>query len=773
MTLGTLFFGSIVWTTLVLGILPMVFGRRYFHSWLFLGFAFSTCGWVVSVHQVVSLHSVLWVRFAFGFGASTAVFIALFLSYYPEGDKPKTKTLWFLIGAYVFFLGLIPTDLVVKSIQRSLHCVYGPFHLIYVLLLVSVLIVGLKTLFSKIRSHGGIEKRRLQYVLLGFSVPLVFVLITNILFPLFGNNQMSKFGPLFVPICVAIIFYSMIRHELLDVKIILKRSTLYTLLIGTLSAFLLTQLQIMSFFLEDVFRLNAWFSALGASVMVVLIYPRLRRFLDQLTDRLFFKGQVDLQAVLKRGSAALSAVRDRAELALILEKTIPEQTKLKSASLGFEQDGLLEGSDQAALLISIGAPKKLKAVWALGPKLSQDPFSREEILLFETLGHQASSALQIIAHTEGLEGRIDELQALYQEVSEAKVFTQEVLENLSSGVLTLDKNLTLLGMNKAAEMLLEIEAKETVNGSVLKIPALVSHVSLFQKTLARSKSYSAKFTVGSVDDPRQIALTTGILKNLPTHDIGLIVVVSDLTPLTLLERQIEHANRLASLGALAAGFAHEIRNPLMSIQSVGKLLQKHWDDPAFRAKFSNSVIPQVDRINGICGSLLALGRTKPAVMVETFILDPLKKAMDILTIDVDAVNVSVVLEEEATLPIMGDEQLLTQIFLNLLINASQALIEKKGRIVVRTAMVHGFAQVSITDDGCGMTKEGLKKLFEPFYTTKQKGTGLGLSLVYKMVHEHQGKISVSSKVGEGTTFNLFFPTPTHDLDRLAEDYKFA
>jgi signal transduction histidine kinase len=222
--------------------------------------------------------------------------------------------------------------------------------------------------------------------------------------------------------------------------------------------------------------------------------------------------------------------------------------------------------------------------------------------------------------------------------------------------------------------------------------------------------------------------------------------------------QLVQSEKLAALGTMAAGIAHEIRNPLTSLQLFVQMMAERFDDHEFRQKFSQVVPPEIERLNRIVNDLVSFAKPSKMTMEPAQINEVLEKTIRLSEISFKKFNVKVVKDLGPVPPVLCDQQKMMQIFLNLIMNGAQAMANG-GTLTVKTYVDIAASKVAIdiTDTGSGITPENLKKLFSPFFTTKDAGTGLGLAITRRIVEEHNGEIKIRSKVGEGTTFTVELP----------------
>ena len=250
---------------------------------------------------------------------------------------------------------------------------------------------------------------------------------------------------------------------------------------------------------------------------------------------------------------------------------------------------------------------------------------------------------------------------------------------------------------------------------------------------------------------------------------GVVLVIRDLSRVRELEEAVRRADRLSMLGTLAAGLAHEIKNPLGGIKGAAQLLAKELPGDSPLQEYAGVMVREVDRVNAIIEELMDLARPRPAQISEVNLA---KVVNDIVLFQKEAYRgkeVSFVLRLDPSIPpIPGDENLLTRLFLNLIKNAAEAL-EGQGRVEVVTKVASEYhlqnpgtrptplIVVEVRDSGRGIPAEQLEEIFTPFFTTKDRGSGLGLATCQKIVSMHQGFIKVESQPGEGTVFSVNLP----------------
>jgi two-component system sensor histidine kinase HydH len=208
---------------------------------------------------------------------------------------------------------------------------------------------------------------------------------------------------------------------------------------------------------------------------------------------------------------------------------------------------------------------------------------------------------------------------------------------------------------------------------------------------------------------------------------------------------------------LAAGVAHEIRNPLSSIRGFAQFFQGKSGSETSDAKYARAMVGEIDRLNRIIEALLDFARPAEPKLQLHSIGDVLDHAIRLVQADVDAKNMEIIKRIENGLPdVKLDRDQIVQAILNVLLNAIDA-IDEIGKITVSAYAKAGNLQIAISDTGPGIPQENLPRIFDPFFTTRKRGTGLGLAIVHRIVENHNGEIRVNSRVGEGTMFTILLP----------------
>ncbi|GEM_PF-4074570 len=257
--------------------------------------------------------------------------------------------------------------------------------------------------------------------------------------------------------------------------------------------------------------------------------------------------------------------------------------------------------------------------------------------------------------------------------------------------------------------------------------------------------------------PTVISALRSTVQNVSGEVIGAIIVLADVTEQRLLNRQMSRTERLTALGELASSLAHEIKTPLTSIHGFAQMIPKKMDQPDFLERMSKIVQKEADRLNSLVENLLSFGKPQVEVKSRVNIEEIIDDVRVLVDKKIEKKRAQLKVELPAQLSVMGDGDKLKQVFINLLLNALDA-VNPGGEIIVRGQEADKrFVKVEVIDDGEGMEPEMLNKIFNPFFTTKSEGSGLGLAITHRIIEEHGGELEVSSSPGEGTEVSILLP----------------
>lgn len=334
-----------------------------------------------------------------------------------------------------------------------------------------------------------------------------------------------------------------------------------------------------------------------------------------------------------------------------------------------------------------------------------------------------------------------------------ETYTQNVVQSLPNGLISLDKEGRIETINPQAAKLLNLDAEE-VKGKYLNqvLPHCNMEKTLTPPTDIFEQQMECRLNDGNIIP---VSTTSSRLKDENGEIIGTVVILRDLREIRSLEKKIERSGRLASLGRMASGIAHEIRNPLSSIKGFAQYFRNKFEPDSEDSNYALMMAKEVDRLNRVIQELLNFARPQEANLLLVEIQPLLQHTLKLIQSDVEEkkIHIKSNLNERSPLRVLADSDMLTQVFLNLFINSVEAM-DEGGELVITAAEGHHRVEIEVRDNGKGISRADLPKIFDPFYTTKKGGTGLGLAIVYRLVEQMQGEIEVESLPNQGTRFRL-------------------
>ncbi|MDA1354070.1 MAG: ATP-binding protein [bacterium] len=347
---------------------------------------------------------------------------------------------------------------------------------------------------------------------------------------------------------------------------------------------------------------------------------------------------------------------------------------------------------------------------------------------------------------------------LFDDLQEAKDFNAEVLRNLTTGVILVDNHLMITAINLQAERYLGVSQSRYLGQSLSSLYELCADLVVLERSFTEEVVVSVQTQIKYSKLDKTLAITSDVIRS-NEHVIGGMLIMSDITPLRELQTQLSHSDRLGSLGTLAEGVAHEIKNPLVAIKTFAQLLPSKWEDESFRNKYVEVVAPQVDRINDICISLLRLGRAKTP-KVETIRLHEVFDEISTLTLpEQKASKVDVEVVGDLALSFEADRE---QLF-HLLLNVVRRLIQNAshvsgGQVVLRVMQDNAHHLIlDATSNGAYLTEEQEQRFFDPFFQAYDGASGMGMSIAYRIIDELEGSIELTRGNVQG--FGLMIRLP--------------
>ena len=752
---------------------------------------------------------------------------ALFLHFalsFPEERFKNLHRRWLLpmvyapgAGLFVLWLWAITTreatGLLLYRLNQTATAYDAAFYVLAALLF----------LRSYRRTDSPLLRQQLKWVTRGTLLAVVPFTIYAIFF-LSGLRlpslleDLAGFSQIFLPLTFS---WAIVRYRLMDTDLIFKRGVAYTLATGLLVGGYFGIIALISVVVHNAMpeTVREW-GLVGAILATAAIFDPLKRRIQGWVDRAFDRHRYDYRRALVEFGRGLSSETNLqallhsiveqlprtllvARVAIFLAPPNGPDTRLSLAAshglppevgaaqgsldLGFLNFGqsrahshiFLENAQQAlhlpdsqqraAALLDLnyylpcrvatdGSPStRTIAIIGLGRTLGGDFLSSEDVELLESLASYIGIALQNASLYARLEEKIGEFERL-------KEFNENIVESINVGILAIDLDDRIESWNAQMEAMYAFSRSEALGQALRAVFPLefVEALDRFRNEQGVHHLYKFPLTTRA-GEQRTTNIAVAPLLSRDFVSVGRIILVDDITERVTLEAQLTQADKLSSIGLLAAGVAHEINTPLAVISSYAQLLSKQLRGDARLSPVLDKITQQSFRAAEIANGLLNFSRTSTTEFRDTNLNQVIRDTLSLLEHQFKTAQISVDLDLTEELPsINGNSGKLQQVFLNLLLNAKDAM-PGGGRLRVAT-LANGHVEAMVSDSGSGIAPEHLKRIYDPFFTTKtmpkpgdRRGTGLGLSVSYGIIQEHAGKIHVESSVGAGTTFHLEFP----------------
>lgn len=748
------------------------------------------------------------VRLVFAIGSLVPLGVVAFVERFPgsAADPPKKGLSVVLpVALALSFLSFSPW--MIRGVSREAYgtqAIYGPLHpLLAIYLLASFAYAG-RTLLRRYRTASGHVRFQIRHVFLAFVIPGALVTSTNVIVPLlFKTSAYSWYGPFFSLIMLAMVGHAIIRHRLMDIRVVIRRSVVYLVaVLGSAVIFILllfgSNLLLPS---EQGFSVR---EILLALIVAVLFQP-VKEQAQRLFDRYLYRDPYDYAATLRDASRALTATIDLRALLVhvgdVLGTTLrpegiatylldPDDREFQLAwSAGSEpfppalaatapllavltadrqlifrdeivsvqpperRDRMLAELDhvRAEVVVPLLEENEVIGLLAIGAKRSGEPYFSNDADLLTTLANQAAVAV-----------RNAQTHARVVQVNEEM---QKILGTIESGVVAVGSRGRVTLFNRAAEQLTGTSAPVVRGRPADHLPAPLARA--LQATTADGQP-RAHLEFALPDAAGQLIplmCSTSPLRGPDGTTVGAVAVLSDMSRLKELEHEKQRAERLASIEAIASGLIHEIRNPLVGIKTYAQFLPSRGASAEFREMFSRTAAREIGRIDDLLSRFRTISRASQQSMSLVDVAGPIQDALETLHPQLEAREIRLrQVGEGSPRPVLGNTSQLQQLFLNLCLNAIEAM-EPGGELTVRVADLSdgggSTLLVEVADTGPGIAEDVLPSIFDPFVTTKAQGTGLGLAICRGIADAHHARLTVRNNVGRpGCTFTVKFPVPS-------------
>ncbi|HEV2464312.1 MAG TPA: ATP-binding protein [Acidobacteriaceae bacterium] len=745
-------------------------------------------------------------------GLQPALFVHFALAFAREGRRRRA---WLMSLVYVpgaFFVGLYvfavvhwsATELLRHRLDQLLTGYEAAFYVVAAIVL----------WVSYQHTHVPLRRQQLKWLTRGTIVAVApftlwaVLFLSNVAVPDFAA-RLAGIALVFLPLTFS---WAIVRYRLMDTDLIFKRGVTYTLatalLVGLYFALVAVAAELVNKRLPT--SVGAW-GLIAAIIITAQLFDPIKRMIQDRVDRVFDRKRYDYRQTLidfGRGlssqtdlRALLNSIVDRLPRTLLVTRVavflaaqpghftfaaghgLPPAVFYRGMALdlGFldfdhpdagphlflenpqQALHLSESERSAASLLDLNyyLPCRVQdrtiAVIGLGRTADGDFLSSEDVESLESLASYIGIALQNARLYTRLEEKIAEYERL-------KEFNENIVESINVGILAVDLEDRVESWNSQMEAMYALSRAEALRQPLAQVfPAeLMEEYERVKSEPGVHNFYKFRLHTRA-GEGRTVNVAVAPLVSRDFKTVGRIILIDDITARTELEAQLSQAEKLSSIGLLAAGVAHEVNTPLAVISSYTQMLTKQARGDDRLAPLLEKITQQTFRASEIVNSLLNFSRTGTSEFRETDLNVIIRETISLIEHQFKTAQVKLDTSLLPELPpILGNSGKLQQVFLNLFLNAKDAM---NGGGTLRVATdANGHVGVAISDTGSGIAPEHLQRIYDPFFTTKsapqqgqRRGTGLGLAVTYGIIQEHAGKIHVESNVGSGTTFYLEFP----------------
>ena len=693
------------------------------------------------------------------------------------------------------------------------------FDRLHLMHFIAVFLLGsLALAYSSRRIPSEVQRLQMRWVTRGILTAILpFVCFYAIPFliglPLSPYMETSILATILIPLSFG---YAITKHRLMDVELIFKQGVAYVLASSVLLGIYVGIVLLIGRAIQDFSPESGFVLFALSALLVAFLFAPLRNKIQSQIDRYFYRDEFDFRQSLAEFGRTLGSEIRLAPLveriATRIHKTLnvaPVAIFLRDHAHGdvfrlyHAQDLSTNGERPTSIVIPdaifsdfdrelnplfllppsevIDRFKKDLANWhlqyvqplrvhgrvigfcGLGRRLNGELLSSEDLDLMGTLGGYAAIAIDNALLYLSLETKASEL-------AELKAYSENVVESITLGVLVISPEGEITVWNNGMESLCSLDQSQVLGKNISEVlpPELlrtmrkvvegprwvVRQTSRLHKTCLQSRDGSSHLV--------NITLSPFVLQD----DVmtGALLVFDDITEKVRLENQLLQAEKLSSIGLLTAGIAHEVNTPLAGISSYTQMLMKETSAEDPRRRILEKIESQSFRASSIMNNLLNFARVDDTKFEEVRINKLMTETLSMLDHQLNRSKIDVELDLDPALPgTLANGGKLQQVLMNLFLNAKDAM-PSGGQLRLKTYRERSQLVVEIRDSGMGISEENIKKIYDPFFTTKEvgKGTGLGLSVCYGIIQEHSGRISVESKQGNGTTFRLHLPVRRHN-----------
>jgi len=751
-----------------------------------------------------------WGRFTFASASLIPAAFFAFTSIYPNQSRwPSTALIGsvLLVGVIFSFLSVATRLLVFDvsmtpdGLSRKTGLLYPAFSAYFLTTWGAALFVFI----AKWRKARGLARAQLQYLGAGILISGIGGIAGNLVLPILtGRSTYSTIGPFFSLILVALVGHAIIRHKLMDLRLVINRSLANLFVGGVISLPLVGICQIV------VPDWNQQLIPLHPSAIIVVCVAALlvsspaQGLISRLIDPYLYRGRIEHASALREATHRLSRLMQPVEVArelrdIINELFIPELLAIGARTSSNERlesllpdvsplerlfetaitllayrgpSVLVVTSDReqpfppraieelknggVEVVVGLARRETLLGVILLGARRSGDPYYTRDLAFIESLAELGSIAF--------------ENARLYRQSLQMLEYSDRLVESLASAVVAIDVSGDITSFNPAARSLLGV--RDHYRGKFVELlPSEISWALVFALT-GSWRPREVEVTIDTeAGTPLPTILSTAQLNDDRGQVYGALIVVTDLSTVKALERNQRRAEHFATMARFYAGIAHEIRSPLAAISNFISMLPDRFDDREYRDTATRLLPLEVARIVRLADRLRLMAPSEGGKLTPVYLSTLLNDIVAIHAPAAEEQGMKICLESPEHLPpILGDQGQLVQLFVNLIKNGLEAM-NPGGTLTIRglEGPRRSTLTVEVIDEGLGIDPALASRIFQPFFTTKVMGTGLGLPICREIADFHRARLSLTSRTNRrGAVARVEFPVLLGDKEILED-----
>ena len=604
-------------------------------------------------------------------------------------------------------IAMLPTDFILKDViltEAGYSMVYGIGYVLFLSYFIINIGYSIFHMMGKYFSSAGIEKMQTRYLLVGAALSALFACITSVALPWLNEYRFIGYSPLFMVIFLWTTAYAIGVSRLLSIEYMIQKGFVYIVTTAIFTAFYILAGLISGQMPMDILGYKPLIAFMFFALIASVIYQPVYEYIMELSDRLLYGGRYNYQKTLLGLSQGITSVIKFDSLINLIISTFLDNIKVEEISVLLFDESKKRFKSAPCDLKTGGKYKRIDFD-AAGPiaaylAANRDVLVRDEI---ESEIDKHSYAL-----TE--KGLIASYKALREELGKLEMAVWVPV--ISKGDLTA---IICLGYKMSGDMYTDEE--------ISLLETLANQVAV---AFENSKMYTT--------------------------------IAKQYEELKTTKDKLSEADKLASLGTMAAGMAHEIKNPLSSMKVFTQLLHERYEDAEFRVKFEEVISKEINRIDRIVEGLLSFAMSPESKVSSVNVQEILEEVLNDMKDGIQRGGITVVKKFDPVPMVQAEKDQLRRAFSNVIVNANEAM-SNGGKLEIQTSADEPSKTVlvKISDSGHGISKDHLKHIFDPFFTTRHYGTGLGLTITQSIINEFKGNIEIQSEEGKGTTATISLP----------------